>query len=56
MYGEGGLGYSILRLMVYPNESDWNADVEVAKAAQANGAIVLHVRGTVLMLSPSKSR
>ena len=22
MYGEGGLGYSILRLMVYPNESD----------------------------------
>ena len=40
MYGEGGLGYSILRLMVYPNESDWNADVEAAKAAQANGAIV----------------
>ena len=23
MYGVGGLGYSILRLMIYPNESDW---------------------------------
>ena len=40
MYGEGGLGYSILRLMIYPNESDWSADVEAAKAAQANGAII----------------
>lgn len=40
MYGSGGLGYSILRLMVYPNESDWSADVEAAKAAQANGVIV----------------
>lgn len=40
MYGNGGLGYSILRLMVYPKESDWSADVEAAKAAQANGAIV----------------
>ena len=40
MYGVGGLGYSILRLMIYPNESDWSADVEAAKAAQANGAII----------------
>ncbi|WP_291529874.1 glycosyl hydrolase [Bacteroides sp. UBA939] len=40
MYGPGGLGYSILRLMIYPNESDWNADVEAARTAQANGAIV----------------
>lgn len=40
MYGAGGLGYSILRLMIYPNESDWSADVEAAKAAQANGAII----------------
>lgn len=40
MYGNGGLGYSILRLMVYPNESDWSADVEAAKTAQENGAIV----------------
>lgn len=40
MYGDGGLGYSILRLMVYPNETDWSADVEAAKFAQANGAFV----------------
>ena len=40
MYSNGGLGYSILRLMVYPNESDWSADVEAAKTAQENGAIV----------------
>lgn len=40
MYSNGGLGYSILRLMVYPNESDWSADVEAAKTAQKNGAIV----------------
>lgn len=40
MYGDGGLGYSILRLMIYPEESDWSADVEAAKAAQAKGAII----------------
>lgn len=40
MYGVGGLGYSILRLMIYPKESDWGADVEAAKAAQTNGVIV----------------
>lgn len=40
MYGPGGLGYSILRLMIYPSESDWGADVAGAKLAQANGTIV----------------
>ncbi len=40
MYGPGGLGYNILRLMVYPNENDWAADVEGAKLAQQYGAIV----------------
>lgn len=40
MYSPDGLGYSILRLMVYPKESDWTADVEAAKAAQAHGAII----------------
>lgn len=40
MYGQGGLGYSVLRLMIYPNESDWQADVEAAKMAQDNGAII----------------
>lgn len=40
MYGDSGLGYSILRLMIYPNEADWSADVEAARTAQENGAIV----------------
>lgn len=40
MYGENGLGYSILRLMIYPNENDWSADVKAALAAQANGAVI----------------
>ena len=40
MYGKDGLGYSILRLMIYPNESDWSDDVEAARIAQDNGAIV----------------
>ncbi len=40
MYSKEGLGYSILRLMIYPNENDWNADVAAAKAAQAHGALV----------------
>lgn len=40
MYSPDGLGYSILRLMVYPKEEDWAADVEAAKAAQANGVII----------------
>jgi glucuronoarabinoxylan endo-1,4-beta-xylanase len=40
IYGENGLGYSILRLMIYPNQSDWAADVAGAKIAQQNGAII----------------
>lgn len=40
MYASDQLGYTILRLMVYPNEADWAADVEGAKLAQQNGAIV----------------
>ncbi len=40
MYGPDGLGYNILRLMVYPNENDWAADVEGAKLAQQHGAII----------------
>jgi glucuronoarabinoxylan endo-1,4-beta-xylanase len=40
MYGASGLGYSILRLMIYPNQSDWAADVAGAKIAQQNGAII----------------
>ncbi len=40
MYSDNGLGYSILRLMIYPNESDWQADVAAAKAAQSHGAVI----------------
>ncbi len=40
MYGSNGLGYSILRLMIYPDETDWSADVAAAKMAQDNGAII----------------
>lgn len=32
------LGYTILRLMIYPNEDDWAADVEGARKAQLYGA------------------
>src|SRR5690606_12534396 len=41
MYSSEGLGYNILRLMIYPNEADWSADVEGAKLAQQQGAIVI---------------
>ncbi|MDR0700297.1 MAG: hypothetical protein LBG28_13950 [Tannerella sp.] len=40
MYGPDGLGYNILRLMIYPNQNDWAADVAGAKIALQNGAII----------------
>ncbi len=40
MYSPDGLGYNILRLMIYPNERDWAADVAGARLAQQHGAIV----------------
>lgn len=40
LYGPNGLGYSILRLMVYPNKNDWEKDVQAAKIAQDNEAII----------------
>jgi len=40
MYSSEGLGYNILRLMIYPNEADWAADVVGAKLAQQHGAII----------------
>ena len=40
LYGASGLGYSILRLMIYPRESDWAADVAGARIAQQNGALI----------------
>lgn len=40
MYAPEQLGYNILRLMVYPSESDWESDVEGAILAQNQGAII----------------
>ena len=41
MYSPEGLGYTILRLMIYPDEADWVADLEGARLAQQQGAIVI---------------
>lgn len=40
MYAPDQLGYNILRLMIYPKESDWTADVAGAKKALEHGAII----------------
>jgi len=40
MYGTQGLGYNILRLMIYPDKSKWVADVQGAKLAQQHGAVI----------------
>lgn len=41
MYGEGGLGYKILRLMIYPNKNQWSRDLAIAKKAQSLGAVIM---------------
>lgn len=38
MYSPDELGYTIMRMMVYPKEKDWEADVEAALYAQEKGA------------------
>ena len=40
MYGTGGLGLNVLRLMIYPDEADWSRDVAGALIAQQHGAII----------------
>ncbi|MCD8261816.1 MAG: hypothetical protein LUD15_10270, partial [Bacteroides sp.] len=40
MYSNEELGYNILRLMIYPQEADWVADVQGAKVAQQHGALI----------------
>ncbi|MDR3652513.1 MAG: hypothetical protein P4L34_06040 [Paludibacter sp.] len=40
MYSPTGLGYNIIRMMVYPDSTAWNTDIAVAKKAQDLGAIV----------------
>jgi len=41
MYSPEGLGYNILRLMIYPDEADWVADMEGAGLAQQQEAMVI---------------
>jgi len=41
MYGETGLGYTIFRIMIYPNSGRWDAIVPAAKKAQSYGALIL---------------
>lgn len=36
----GDLGYNIIRMMLYPNQSDWGLNTATAKKAQSLGAIV----------------
>ncbi len=40
MYSPTGLGYNIIRMMVYPDQTNWGTDIAVAKKAQELGAIV----------------
>ena len=41
MFGENGLGYNILRIMLYPEKEQWEAIIPVAKKAKSYGAIIL---------------
>lgn len=40
IYSPSGLGYTVMRLMIYPNEYNWRSDVEPAKTALSYGATV----------------
>lgn len=40
LYGENGLGYNILRMMLYPDKNTWDRDTPIAKKASDLGAIV----------------
>jgi len=40
LYGENGLGYNIIRMMLYPNQGNWGRDTPIAKKAQDLGALV----------------
>lgn len=37
LYGPNGLGYKILRMMIYPDPATWDRDLAVAQKAQALG-------------------
>lgn len=40
LYGSNGLGYNILRMMLYPNTADWGRESAIAKKAQELGATI----------------
>src|SRR5690606_29671845 len=37
LYGENGLGFKMLRMMIYPDPANWNRDLAIAKKAQSLG-------------------
>ncbi|PRD54620.1 hypothetical protein [Sphingobacterium gobiense] len=37
LYGENGLGFSMLRMMIYPDPANWDNDLAIAKKAQSLG-------------------
>lgn len=41
MFGNNGLGYSLFRIMIYPDKNKWADSVAIAKKAQSYGAIIL---------------
>lgn len=38
LYGEGGLGFKMLRMMIYADPAQWDKDLAIAKKAQSLGA------------------
>lgn len=38
LYGDNGLGFKILRMMIYPDPANWDRDLAIAKKAQSLGA------------------
>ena len=41
MYSKDGLGYNMMRIMIYPNKADWGRDVATTLKAQSLGARIL---------------
>jgi O-glycosyl hydrolase len=41
MYGDGGLGYNIFRIIIYHNPAQWGELLPVAKKAQGYGALIV---------------
>lgn len=41
MYSQDGLGYNMMRIMIWPNKNDWSRDVATTLKAQSLGARIL---------------